>query len=488
MAVDDAKGAIIATLGPSSDNPDTLRKMIDAGLDLVRLNMSHGTHADAKKRFELVREVNDQIPVLFDLSGPKIRIGKMDKPVILQTGQEFTLCKDEIIGNETKASVTYSELIDLAEIGHNLFLNDGLIELEVVEKIKDEIRCKIVNGGPLSSRKGVNAPDVPIALYSPTAKDKRDLDFTISLEPDFYSVSFVRRVDDLTEVRQIISTYTDEKIPLISKIEHKNAITNIEDIIKSSDGIMVARGDLGVELPPEEVPLIQQSLVEKCNDVAKTCIVATQMLESMVFSPRSTRAETSDVANAILQGADAVMLSAETATGNYPVEAVRMMNRIIRTVEDRIKQRSSDKFDGKATIAGSIGRAAVSLASGLQADYLLAYTRSGVTSQLVSKFRPNQPIIVITPNIKTARRTRMQWGVTPIWLKRDFNSTDEMIHAGMQEAFRLELIEKHANCVIVAGSLLGLPSTINLIQYLNANDIISSLEASERFSKAYQIA
>lgn len=487
MAIHDAKGAIIATLGPSSDNPDTLSAMIDEGLDLVRLNMSHGTHADAKKRFELIREVNDQIPVLFDLSGPKIRIGKMDKPVILQTGQEFTLLKDEVMGNETMASVTYPELIDLAEIGHNLFLNDGLIELKVRDKTESKIICDVVNGGPLSSRKGVNAPDVPIMLYSPTKKDREDVDFTIGLEPDFYSVSFVRRVEDLNEVRKIISSHTEEKIPLISKIEHKDAIANIDKIIKSSDGIMVARGDLGVELPPEEVPLIQQSLVKKCNLVAKTCIVATQMLESMVVSPRSTRAETSDVANAILQGADAVMLSAETATGNYPIEAVSMMNRIITTVENRIQQKSSEKFSGKATIADSIGRAAVSLASGLEADYVLAYTRSGVTSQLVSKYRPSQPIIVITPSIKTARRARMQWGATPIWLERDFNSTDEMIHSGMLAAFQSKKIERDSNCVIVAGSLLGLPSSTNLIQYLNAHDIISSLEASERFSKAYQI-
>jgi pyruvate kinase len=488
MAVDDAKGAIIATLGPPSDNPDTLEAMIDVGLDLIRLNMSHGTHDDAKKRFELVREVNDQIPVLFDLSGPKIRIGKMEKPIILQTGQDFVLCKEEIIGNETKASVTYKELIDLAEVGHNLFLNDGLIELKVKDKTQDEVICTISNGGPLSSRKGVNAPDVPIKLYSPTEKDKRDLDFTIGLEPDFYSVSFIRRTADLDEVRRTMATHTTEKIPLISKIEHKDAISNIDDIITSSDGIMVARGDLGVELPPEDVPLIQQTLVKKCNNVAKTCIVATQMLESMVVSPRSTRAETSDVANAILQGADAVMLSAETATGNYPVEAVAMMNRIILTVESRIKQKSSKKFEGKASVADSIGRAAVSLASGLQADYLLAYTRSGVTSQLVSKFRPSQPIIVITPSIKTARRARMQWGATPLWLERDFNSTDEMIHAGIAQASKLKLVEKEANCVIVAGSLLGLPSSTNLIQYLNANDIISSMEASERFSKAYRIS
>ncbi|MHA2275375.1 MAG: pyruvate kinase, partial [Candidatus Kariarchaeaceae archaeon] len=249
MAVDDAKGAIIATLGPSSDNADTLEAMINAGLDLIRLNMSHGTHEDAKKRFELVRNVNDQIPVLFDLSGPKIRIGKMEKPIILQTGQNFILCKDEVIGNEGKASVTYKELVDLAEVGHNLFLNDGLIELTVREKSNDEIVCNVINGGPLSSRKGVNAPDVPIKLFSPTKKDKADLDFTIGLEPDFYSVSFVRRVEDLAEVRKIISTHTENEVPIISKIEHKNAIINIDSIIKSSDGIMVARGDLGVELP-----------------------------------------------------------------------------------------------------------------------------------------------------------------------------------------------------------------------------------------------
>ena len=449
--------------------------------------MSHGTHDDAKRRFELVRDVNDQIPILFDLSGPKIRIGKMENPVILRTGDKFTLCKEEIVGNKLMASVTYADLIDLAEEGHNLFLNDGLIELKVKEKSSSELLCTIINGGPLSSRKGVNAPDVPIFLYSPTKKDKSDLDFTIGLEPDFYSVSFVRRTKDIDEVKKIISSHTTDKIPIISKIEHKNAITNIDEIITVSDGIMVARGDLGVELPPEQVPLIQQSLVKKCNDVAKTCIVATQMLESMVMSPRSTRAETSDVANAILQGADAVMLSAETATGNYPIEAVSTMNRIIRTVETKIKQKSGKKFSGKATVADSIGRAAVSLASGLHADYLLAYTRSGVTSQLVSKFRPTQPIIVITPNIKTARRSRMQWGVTPIWLERDFNSTDEMIHSGMHQAHKIGMIEKEANCVVVAGSLLGLPSSTNLIQYLNVNDIVSSMEASERFSKAYSI-
>lgn len=487
MVVVDAKGSIIATIGPASDEQETLSKMINAGLDVVRLNMSHGVHDDAKKRYDLVREVDPEIPVLFDLSGPKMRIGEMSESVVLQTGNEFTLTKDNVSGNEERVGVSYKELIDMAEVNHELFLNDGLIQLKVKEKTSSDLICTVIDGGPLSSRKGINAPDVPIGLYSPTQKDKKDLDFTLNLEPDFYSVSFVRRAQDLTEVRNIIASSTTEKIPLVSKIEHKDALKNIVEIMKNSDGLMVARGDLGVELKPEEVPLIQQDLVSKCNYHGINCIVATQMLESMVVSPRCTRAETNDVANAILQGADAVMLSAETATGKYPIESVNMMNRIILAVQDQIKQKSSEKFDRITSVAESVGRAAVSLASGLHADYLLAYTRSGVTSQLISKFRPKQPIISITPNVRTARLAKIQWGVTPLLIARDFNSTDEMIHEGILQAHKKNMIERDAKCVIVAGSLLGLPSSTNLIQYVEANEILSSLEAKQRFAKAYSI-
>lgn len=483
----EGKGAIVATIGPASDTPEMLEKMLQAGLDVVRLNLSHGKHEDAKKRFETVRDVNDSIPILFDLSGPKIRIGEMEKAVVLRKDDELILTKEEIMGHGKKVSVSYKDLIDFAIVGNSLFLNDGLIRVEVVEKSKDNLITKVIHGGPLSSRKGINAPDIGIKLFSPTDKDIKDLDFTLGLEPDFYSVSFVRRAEDIETVRAIISSSTDDRVPLISKIEHKDAVLDIKNILKASDGIMVARGDLGVELPPEEVPMLQEQLVNMCKSAAKQSIVATQMLESMVVSPRATRAETSDVANAILQGADAVMLSAETATGEYPVEAIAAMDRIILTTQSYVPKRMKIGLTENPSIAESIGQSAVQLADGLDVDYIIAYTRSGSSSSLVSKFRPNQPIISVTPSKATSRRLRLQWGVFPLYLGRDFTDTDEMIHAGIQMAYDEKMIEKESKCVVVAGSLLGLPWETNLIQYYEAETVISSLEAAARFAKAYSI-
>ncbi len=482
-----AKGAIVSTLGPASDKVEILEKMIDAGLDIVRLNMSHGTHEDTKQRFELVRRVNDLIPILMDLSGPKIRVGNMEESVQLRHGDKFIITRHEITGTQERVSISYPELIDLAEIQNSLFLNDGLIEIKIIDKTKDDLICEVISGGPLSSRKGVNTPGIPIALYSPTKKDIKDLEFSVDLEPDFYSVSFVRRVQDLQTVRDIIATKTKEEIPLISKIEHQDAVNSIDDICKASDGIMVARGDLGVELPLETVPLIQRKLVAKCNNLGIPCIVATQMLESMVLAPRPTRAETSDVANAILQGADAVMLSAETATGKYPVEAISMMEKIIQTVQPMIKQKSHMRFEGIPSVSESIGRSAVSLAAGLNSDVIMAFTRTGLSSALVSKFRPEQPIIAVTPSIKTARRSRLQWDVYPLLLIHQFVDTDEMIHEGICKAFEQKLIDRDSKVIVVAGSLLGLPSSTNLIQAIPAGEIIASDEAKERFARAYSL-
>ncbi|MHA2090390.1 MAG: pyruvate kinase [Candidatus Kariarchaeaceae archaeon] len=481
------KGAIVGTLGPASDNQEILERMIHTGLDVVRLNMSHGTHNEAKKRFELVRRVDDRIPILLDLSGPKIRIGEMEESIEMNRGQKFFLSKKTIKGTAEGVSVSYPELIDLAEVGKTLFLNDGLIELKIIDKNSNELSCEVMSGGPLSSRKGVNTPGIPIKLYAPTEKDIKDLEFSLDLEPDFYSVSFVRRIEDLQKVRSIIATGSKEEIPLVSKIEHQDAVNDIDTICKSSNGVMVARGDLGVELPPEEVPLIQRKLVAICNQLGIPCIVATQMLESMVVSPRPTRAETSDVANAILQGADAVMLSAETATGKYPVEAIAMMERIIQTVQLRVKPKSTMKIDFTSHRAESIGRAAVSLAEGLGADTIMAFTRTGLSSALVSKFRPTQPILAVTPAIKTARRSRLQWNVYPLLLERDFTDTDELLHDGICKAFEQNYIKRDSIVVAVAGSLLGLPSSTNLIQIIDAGDIIESDEAKERFAKAYSL-
>ena len=483
----EGKAAIVSTLGPASSSPETLRAMIEAGLDVVRLNMSHGTRKDHRKRFEMVRDVDDSLPILFDLSGPKIRIGELKESFKLNTGDELILTKEDIMGTPEKVSVSYDELIDLAEVGNTIFLNDGLIHLEVTETGSKEIKCDVKAGGPLSSRKGLNAPGIPIRLYAPTEKDMGDIEATVDLEPDFYSVSFVRRTQDLQRVRDQIANFTTDSIPIVSKIEHQDAMDNIDQIISMSDAVMVARGDLGVELPPEDIPLIQEKLVHKCNILGKPVIVATQMLESMVLSPKPTRAEASDVANAILQGADAVMLSAETATGNYPIESVDMMDRIIKRVQPKIEDKSQQQIMSQNNIPDSIGRSAVSLASALKTDIIMAFTRSGGSSASVAKFRPKQPIIAVTPLPKTSRRVRLQWGVQPLLLRRDFTDTDEMIYQGIKMAYDQGYIDKYDTAVLVAGSLLGLPSSTNLIHYVKIDEIINSVGATRKFAQAYSL-
>ncbi|MCY3411036.1 MAG: pyruvate kinase [Candidatus Heimdallarchaeota archaeon] len=482
-----SKGVIVGTIGPSSSDPEILARMIEAGLDMVRLNLSHGSHEDHKKRFDLVRSVDDTVPILFDLSGPKIRIGNLKESIVLKSGDTYTLTRKKIIGDKEKASLLYEELIDVTEVGNTLYLNDGLLEFKVTEKTDDELICRVITGGTLSSRKGVNAPNIPINLFCPTDKDIADIDYTVQLEPDFYSVSFVRRVEDLIRVREQIALHTNDKIPLVSKIEHRDALSNIDEIIKHSDGIMVARGDLGIELPLEDIPKIQRDLIDKCLYYSRSCIVATQMLESMVTSPRPTRAEVSDVSAAIMQGSDAVMLSAETATGAYPVETIKVMDRIITTAQKYVNPISDLSSIKQSTTAEAVASAATTIAQASEADKIFAFTRSGITSGILSRFKPTQQIIAITPNVKTARRVKLQWGVSSLLLERDFLSTDEMIYEGVTLAHERGIINEQSQLVIVAGSVIGLPSKTNLIQLVDANDIISSKKAKERFIKAYSL-
>ncbi|RMG43252.1 MAG: pyruvate kinase [Methanobacteriota archaeon] len=479
------KAGIIGTIGPSSANEETLKEMFTKGLNIVRINLSHGSIDQAKKNFDLVRTVNDTIGILLDLSGPKMRIGAINGHVHLKQGQEFRITKEDVQGDEHRVGTNYPELIDLVKPGNTLYLNDGLIELVVKEKTETDVICEVVRGGILSSRKGINAPGVPIGLFSPTAKDVRDLEATISLEPDFYGVSFVRRPEDLIRVKEIIATHTKDEIHLVSKIEHQDALKNFDEILKESNEIMVARGDLGVEMNPAEVPLVQKELIKKCNRLGKPAIVATQMLESMVVSPRPTRAEASDVANAILDGADVVMLSAETATGDYPVKAVETMRDIILKVQNTIVPHKQKYLPKENPNWDAVGRAAVYLAEDLDASAILANTRSGDTSRVIAKYRPNQPIISITPNRKTFRRLNMQWGVIPIYSNKTYHDTDDMIEESIRICLEKGLITKDDLIVTVAGSLLGLPYTTNLIQYYFVKDIVKSLEAKAKFAKNY---
>ncbi len=483
--VERLKAGIIGTIGPSSANEEILKALISNGLNIVRINLSHGSIDQAKRNFDLVRSVNDSVGILLDFSGPKMRIGAIDGHVSLKQGQEFRITKENVQGNEHRVGTNYPDLIDLAKPGNTLFLNDGLIELRVTSKTETDIICEVVRGGILSSRKGINAPGVPIGLYSPTVKDVKDLEATISLEPDFYGVSFVRRPEDLQRVKDLIATHTKDDIHLVSKIEHQDALRNFDEILKASHEVMVARGDLGVEMDPAEVPLVQKELIRKCNRLGKPAIVATQMLESMVVSPRPTRAEASDVANAILDGADLVMLSAETATGDYPVKAVETMRNIILKVQDTIVPHKQKYLPNENPNWDAVGRAAVYLAEDLDASAILANTRTGDTSRVIAKYRPIQPIISITPNKRTYRRLNMQWGVIPIYSNKTYHDTDDMIEESIRISLEKDLISKDDLIVTVAGSLLGLPYTTNLIQYYFVKDIVKSLEAKAKFVKSY---
>lgn len=479
------KAGIIGTIGPASAKEDVLVKLIESGLNIVRINLSHGSIDQAKRNFELVRSVDDSVGVLFDLSGPKMRIGKIDGHVLLKSGEQFIITKENIDGNEKRVGTNYPDLIDLVKPGNTIYLNDGLIELTVLETRETEILTKVERGGILSSRKGINAPGVPIGLYSPTTKDIKDLEATLPLEPDFYGVSFVRRAEDLKTVKKIISSYTKDEVHLVSKIEHQDALKNFNEILKESDEIMIARGDLGVEMDPAEVPLVQKELIKKCNRLGKPAIVATQMLESMVASPRPTRAEASDVANAILDGADVVMLSAETATGDFPIKSVETMRNIISKVQNTIVPHRQKYFPDENPNWDAVGRAAVYLAEDLGASAIIANTRSGDTSRVIAKYRPNQPIISITPNKKTYRRLNIQWGVIPIYSGRTYHDTDDMIEESIRICIEKDLIGKDDLVVTVAGSLLGMPYTTNLIQYYFVKDILKSLTAKDNFAKTY---
>jgi len=491
----DLKGCIIATIGPSCDTPSRFQELVDNGLGMARINLSHGTVEDAIRKFEVIRSVDDSIPIMLDLSGPKIRIGALESSYNLVAGDQFTIQKEDIIGNKQLMSISYKELIDLASIGDTFFLNDGLIEVKVMSKEEDSIVCEVVRGGPLSSRKGVNAPNIPIGLYPPTKKDIADLKGTIALKPDYYSVSFVRRAEDLMKVRFLIENETgltygkdDPELPLlISKIEHKDGLKNIDEILQVSDAIMVARGDLGVEIDPTEVPLVQKDLVKKSNKSGTPVIVATQMLESMVISPRPTRAEASDVANAIFDGADAVMLSAETATGKFPVESVRTMKSIIQNLQTKIVPSDFYFKEENLTSEEAIAKSAVLLADTLKAKAIIANTRSGRTARVVSKYRPSQKIVGITNSENVRRQLNLLWGVIPLSAQITFFDTDSMIATGIFKAYKAGIVHKEDLVIVIAGSKLGQPFPTNLIQYYRVKDILDAEEGKRRL-KTYQIS
>ena len=463
---------IVCTIGPASDDKETLSELIDAGMNVARLNFSHGDHAEQKSKLENIRELtNDnegdrRVAILLDTKGPEIRTGELatDEKVYLEKGQEFVVTTEDIKGDSEKVSISYKGICNDLEAGDTILVDDGLIGLEVKEIQEPEIVCEVINGGKLGSTKGVNLPGVPVRLPAITDKDVNDIKFGIENEVDFIAASFIRKADDVLAIREILEEH-DADINIIAKIENQEGVQNVDEILEVADGLMVARGDLGVEIPPEKVPAAQKMMIKKCNKAGKPVITATQMLDSMIENPRPTRAEASDVANAIYDGTDATMLSGETAMGDYPVESVGTMDRIARETEKALKYDQlidrSDLTPAK-TITDSICHGTCKTAYELDASAIITSTRSGYTARMVSKYRPFAPIIAVTPNKKVFNKLILSWGVKPV-LADITQNTDEMIDKSVEATKDAGYIENGDLAVITAGAP-GVPSTTNLLK------------------------
>lgn len=474
------KTKIVCTIGPATEDIDTLVKMIKIGLNVGRLNFSHGTHEEHLRRIEKLREASKiaKIPVaiMLDTKGPEIRLGDIaEGKIYLHEGQNIVLTTEAVPGSKEKVSVNYPGLTQDVRVGGRILIDDGLIGLEV-EKIEgNEVFCKVINGGEISSRKGVNIPGAEISLPPITEQDIEDIRFGIKHGLDFIAASFVRKASDVLEIRKILEE-AGADIHIYAKIENQEGLQNIEEILQVSDGIMVARGDLGVEIPAEEVPLAQKMIISLCNKAGKPVITATQMLDSMMRNPRPTRAEASDVANAIFDGSDAIMLSGETAAGKWPVEAVSTMAQIALRIEEALDY--AEVFDKKRisaqrTITDAISHATVNTANDLGATAIISATKSGQTARMVSKYRPKAPIIAATPREDVLRKLLIAWGITPI-LVADTLGTDEMIAEAVNGALCSGVITAGSLVVITAGVPVGIPGTTNLLKVHVVGDVVAA--------------
>ncbi len=458
---------IVATIGPASSSPEMLKALIEAGATTLRLNFSHGSHEDHERSIRTIRQVsfelNQPVGILQDLQGPKIRLGKFaEGPVTLKRGDRFTITPDDIPGTQEIGSVTYDLLAEEVPPGSTILLDDGRVEMQVesVDRTARRLYCRTVVGGVLSNNKGVNFPGVYLSIPALTEKDKKDLMFGLDQNVDWVALSFVRNPQDVLEIKEIISS-TGKQTPVVVKIEKHEAIEEMEAILSLSDGVMVARGDLGVELPAEEVPILQKRLIKVANRLGIPIITATQMLDSMVNSPRPTRAEISDVANAILDGTDAVMLSNETAVGKYPVEAVTTMAQIARRIEQ--EGQFPHLKDSRPSITNAISQAVGNIAEQLNAAAIMSLTKTGATARNVSKYRPITPILAVTPHVDVARRLQMVWGVRPL-VVLDSSSSDEVFATAINLAQESNLLTGGDLVVMTAGTLSGVSGSTNFIR------------------------
>lgn len=463
------KTKIVCTIGPASSSRETIRSLIRNGMDVARLNFSHGDHVTYKKITGIIRaesgNLKKTVAILQDLQGIKIRVGLVSNGSIeLKKGSELFLHSGKEVSNDKHIFISYPALRKDIKTGDRILFDDGLIQANVTGKTPDGLRVKIVEGGVLRDKKGVNLPHVKTTLPSFTDKDKNDLSFGLTIGVDYAALSFVRSASDVRVVKEWLKK-RHASLPLIAKIEKPEAIDDIDGILDEADGIMIARGDLGVEISPEEVPIIQKMLISKANEKGKLVITATQMLESMTEHSRPTRAEATDVANAVIDGSDALMLSAETATGKYPVIAVRMMDRIIRYTESKSLARHD--YSGFAMLfsdfSGAVAEAACTAAGDIHAKAIVAFTQSGFTARLVSKFRPEVPIIGVTPHDNVKRRMSLYWGVTPMLISH-VSDTDNMIQKVEKLLIASKIAKRGDNIVITAGSPLMKRGTTNLIK------------------------
>ena len=463
----DKKVKILATLGPAIRDAAHIRQLVEAGVNLFRLNFSHGEHADHAQRYQWVREVerelNQPIGILMDLQGPKLRVGRFaEGKVQLINGQSLRLDLDKTPGDANRVNLPHPEIIEALQPGMSLLLDDGRLCLKVTAKQADAVITEVIAGGELSDRKGVNVPEAVLQLSPLTEKDRRDLTFGLELGVDWVALSFVQRPEDIVEARELIGG----KAFLMAKIEKPSAVQHLEEIAKLCDAIMVARGDLGVEVPAENVPRIQKDIVRTCRQLGRPVVVATQMLESMRFSPAPTRAEVTDVANAVAEGADAVMLSAETASGDYPLETVQMMSKIIRQVEngpDYQSQLDVGRPQAEATASDAISCAIRRISSILPVAALVNYTESGSSSLRASRERPKAPILSLTPSLATARRLTVAWGIYSVVNER-LRRVEEVTSTALEIAQAQGMAKRGETVVITAGEPFGQPGSTNSLR------------------------
>ena len=473
------KTKIICPLGPASDTEEVLREMIKAGMNVARFNFSHGSHEEHQKKLDVIKKLRKEMDIplatLLDTKGPEIRLGLIEGgKAVLEDGDTFVLTTEEIMGDKTRASISFKDLPKDVKEGDTILIDDGLIELRVEKVTATEITCTVMNGGKISDRKGVNVPNVDLSMEYLSEKDRSDIEFGIQAGFDFIAASFVRCAQDVLQIREILESNGCNTIKIIAKIENAQGVNNLDEILRVSDGIMIARGDMGVEIPLEDVPVIQKMIIQRVYNSGKYVITATQMLDSMMNHPRPTRAEATDVANAIYDGTSVIMLSGETAAGKYPVESVRTMAKIAERTENDINYHRrflEHDADQNRDVTNAISHATCSAAYDLEASAIITVTQSGQTARMISKYRPQMPIIGCTTQTATYRHLSMSWGVVPV-LCEEQNTEDALFKHAISRSKEYNLLKDGDLVVITAGVPLGIPGTTNLLKVQTVGDVI----------------